>query len=281
MGEGTYGSVYEGTRSEDGLQVPIKITVKMENKPYFSLSDHLRPVPLEVTLTVLANQGPSCHHIIKLLEWQDHPNQYFMVLKWPSTCMDMHDFWLHYDGLYSEGMARHFEAAVLCCSRGVLHRDIKMPNPLINIETLEVKLIDFGCGDLLRSTSYTSYNGSFRYCPPEYFEKGKYRGKQATMWSLGVLLFHMITSLFPEGSNISRMSNDIWFQPGFSDEWCCFIRGCLKSNPELWIHLEKLLFHDWFKYRVKDKLILRSVLWIFGGIVVLSEYEHQLFSVTF
>ncbi|XP_050948357.1 serine/threonine-protein kinase pim-1-like [Labeo rohita] len=273
MGEGSYGSVYEGTRCEDGLQVAVKITAKTEKESYLSLPDHPRPVPLEVALTVLANQGPSCRHIIELLDWQDHLDQYFMVLERPSPCMDMHDFWLHYDGLFTEGMARHFmqqviDAAVVCCSRGVFHRDIKMPNLLVNIETLEVKLIDFGCGDLLKSTKYKSYSGTARYCPPEYFQKGEYHGKQATVWSLGVLLFRMITSLFPESSDISLMDTDIWSKPGFSDECCRFIRGCLKSDPECRIHLDELLFHDWFK--VQSQRQAKIILVIYCGFLVLQ-----------
>ncbi|KAL0162494.1 hypothetical protein M9458_041890, partial [Cirrhinus mrigala] len=55
------------------------------------------------------------------------------------------------------------------------------------------------------------------YCPPEYFEKGEYHGKQATVWSLGVLVFRMITSLFPESGDISKMDTDIWSKPGVSD----------------------------------------------------------------
>ncbi|XP_016400593.1 serine/threonine-protein kinase pim-1-like [Sinocyclocheilus rhinocerous] len=218
------------------------------------IPDHPRPVPLEVAVTVLVNQGPSCRHIkwLLLLDWQDHLDQYIMVLEQPSPCMDMHDFWLHYDGLFSEGMARHFmqqviDAAAVCCSRGVLHRDIKMPNLLVNIETLEVKLIDFGCGDLLKSTLYKTYSGTARYCPPEYFERGEYNGKQATVWSLGVLLFRMITSLFSESSDISLMDTDIWSQSGFSNESCRFIRGCLKSDLGKRLHLEEMLFHDRFK----------------------------------
>uniref|UniRef100_A0A673JWR1 non-specific serine/threonine protein kinase n=1 Tax=Sinocyclocheilus rhinocerous TaxID=307959 RepID=A0A673JWR1_9TELE len=236
LGEGGCGSVFEGTRCEDGLQVAVKFTVKTENEP---------PVPLEVALTVMANQGPSCPHIIKLLDWQDHPDQYIMFLERPSPCMDMHHFWLHYDAHFSEEMARHFmrqviDAAAVCCSRRVFHRDIKMPNLLVNIETLEVKLIDFGCGDLLKNTSYNTYCGTARYCPPEYIEKGEYHGKQATVWSLGVLLFQMITSLFPDSSNIDC-------SPSFCTECCRFIRGCLKSDPEQRFHLEEMLFHDWFK----------------------------------
>lgn len=51
------------------------------------------------------------------------------------------------------------DAAAVCCSRAVFHRDIKMPNLLVNTETLEVKLIDFGCGDPLKSSSYNTYSG--------------------------------------------------------------------------------------------------------------------------
>jgi len=37
------------------------------------------------------------------------------------------------------------------------------------------------------------------------------------VWSLGVLLFAMITSLYPDSSDINLIDADIWFQPGFSD----------------------------------------------------------------
>ncbi|XP_052386606.1 serine/threonine-protein kinase pim-1-like [Carassius gibelio] len=252
MGEGGFGSVFEGTRYKDGLSVAVKLAAKTENMPYISLPDHPSPVPLEVALTIMANQGPSCSQIIELLDWQDHPDQYIMVLERPSPCVDMHIFWEYNGHLFSEELARHFmwqaiDAAVVCCSRGVFHRDIKMPNLLVNTETLEVKLIDFGCGDLLKSSSYKTYSGTAMYCPPEYFEKGEYHGKEATVWSLGVLLFAMITSLFPDSSDISLMDADVWFQPGFSDECCRFIRGCLKSNPEQRLLLEEMLFHDWFE----------------------------------
>ncbi|KAF4103808.1 hypothetical protein G5714_014795 [Onychostoma macrolepis] len=220
--------------------------VKTENEPYTSLPDHPRPVPLEVALTVMANQGSSCPHIIKVLDRQDYPDQYIVVLERPSPCVDKHDIWERHSGLFREDLARYFmwqviAAAAVCCSQGVIHRDIKMPNILVNTETLEVKLIDFGCGDLLKSLSYITCSWL------HMFEKGEYYEKQATVWSLGVLLFRMITSLFPDSSDIGWMDADVWFQPGFSDECCRFIGGCLKSDPERRIHLEDMLFHDWFK----------------------------------
>lgn len=52
-------------------------------------------------------------------------------------------------------------AAKHCCDRGVFHRDIKPENIIINPDTLEVKLIDFGCGDLMKDEVYTSFSGNF------------------------------------------------------------------------------------------------------------------------
>ncbi|XP_016326335.1 serine/threonine-protein kinase pim-3-like [Sinocyclocheilus anshuiensis] len=240
--------IFEGTRCEDSLPVAVKFTAKTENEPYISLPDHPRPVPLEVALTVMDNQGPRCRHIIKVLDW----HLYIMVLERPSPCVDMHDIWEHHGGLFREDLARYFmwqviAADAVCCSREVFHRDIKMPNLLVNTETLEVKLIDFGCGDLLKSSSYITYSWTATYRPPEYFEKGEYYAKQATTWSLGVPLFRMITSLFPDSSDIGWMDRTLAFSPSFYTECCLFIRGCLKSDPERRIHLEETLFHDWFK----------------------------------
>uniref|UniRef100_A0A671R2N6 non-specific serine/threonine protein kinase n=1 Tax=Sinocyclocheilus anshuiensis TaxID=1608454 RepID=A0A671R2N6_9TELE len=220
MGEGGFGSVFEGTRCEDGLLVAVKFAAKMENVPYISLVSRL--LPLEVALTIMANQGPSCCQIIELLDWQDNPDQYIMFLERPSPCVNMHLFWQYHGNLFSEELARHFmwqviDAAAVCCSRGVFHRDINMPNLLVNTETLEVKMIDFGYGDLLKSSSYNTYSGTAMYCPPEYFEKGEYHGKEATVWSLGVLLFAMIASLFPNSGDIGLMDADVWFHSGFSD----------------------------------------------------------------
>lgn len=114
----------------------------------------------------MANQGPSCRHIIELLDWQDHPKKYVMVLECPLPCIDIHSFWEYHGSLFSEELACHFtwqviDAAAVCSSRGVFHWDIKMSNLLVNTETLEVKLIDFGCGDLLKSSSYKTYSGMY------------------------------------------------------------------------------------------------------------------------
>ncbi len=52
-------------------------------------------------------------------------------------------------------------ATNICCERGVFHRDIKLENLLVNLDTWEVKLIDFGCGTLMKDSAYMAFNGMF------------------------------------------------------------------------------------------------------------------------
>ncbi|XP_056122232.1 serine/threonine-protein kinase pim-1-like [Rhinichthys klamathensis goyatoka] len=130
------------------------------------IPDHPKPLPKEIALTILANKGPSVPEVISLLDWQDRPDHFVMVLECPSPCENLVQFMRRHGGRLKEEKARHImrqaaHAANVCCLRGVLHRDIKLHNLLINRETSEVKLIDFGCGDMMRSLPYRSYSGMY------------------------------------------------------------------------------------------------------------------------
>ncbi|XP_043099099.1 casein kinase II subunit alpha-1-like [Puntigrus tetrazona] len=145
LGKGGGGCVYAATRCTDGL------------KP-----GHPSRLPLEIGLTLLANEDPSVPYIIKLLDWQDNPDYYVMVLERPMPSMSLFSF-VKVRQRLREGQAQHFmwqvlQAANICCERGVFHRDIKLENLLVNPDTLEVKLIDFGCGELMKDTDYVTFS---------------------------------------------------------------------------------------------------------------------------
>ncbi len=46
--------------------------------------------------------------------------------------------------------------------------------------------------------------------------EGRYHGKPATVWSLGVLLFTMVCGRFPGPNELQMIEDDIWLEPCLS-----------------------------------------------------------------
>ncbi|VDD85473.1 unnamed protein product [Enterobius vermicularis] len=78
-----------------------------------------------------------------------------------------------------------------------------MENVLIDLDTGVAKLIDFGLGRFFNDPDELihSYRGTFYSAPPEWFKEGKFNGLKAAIWSLGILLYSMMTSCDPFAVN--------------------------------------------------------------------------------
>ncbi|KAL0158738.1 hypothetical protein M9458_046814, partial [Cirrhinus mrigala] len=115
-------------------------------------------LPLEVALMTLVNSAPACPNVLQLLEWFDHHRCYTMILERPVPCQDLQSF-CEENGYLDESLAKKvllqlISALKHCESRGVLHRDVKPEKLLISTESHDIKLLDFGCGDLLKDSAY-------------------------------------------------------------------------------------------------------------------------------
>ncbi|XP_022518612.1 serine/threonine-protein kinase pim-2 isoform X6 [Astyanax mexicanus] len=251
LGEGGFGVVFGGTRISDGLQVAIKFIPKQEDDRYFKSPHDSRSIPIEVALMQKMSEPP-VKNIIQLIEWFDEPERYILILERFYPCMDLNGFIQTYGGSVSEQMARHLmiqvvEAVIECQKRGVFHRDIKVDNILINTDTLKLKLIDFGCGDLIRRYGYSYFEGTLEYCPPEFFLKGRYCAIPATVWSLGVMLFQVVSASFPFKDEDEILGGQLNFKDGLSDEFHELVRLCLQAQPSSRPNLQQILDHKWFK----------------------------------
>ncbi|KAJ8014258.1 hypothetical protein DPEC_G00038400 [Dallia pectoralis] len=211
-------------------------------------------LPLEVGMQLMASRPPACDHIVELLDWFDEPDYIIIVMEHPFPCMDLIGVTRHITcGAMREDYARRiWQQAVLACrqcrDRGVLHRDVKAENLLLQLDTFRVKLVDFGCSDLLQEELYSEYCGTLLYCPPEMLIEGTYGGDKATVWSLGVLLYGMVNANLPFRDEEEICSGDDFpFKAGLSDECRDLIKWCLRLNANCRPSFEDILQHEWFQ----------------------------------
>lgn len=80
-------------------------------------------------------------------------------------------------------------------SMKVSHRDIKLENILLD-GRLSPKLIDFGFATCILD-KVKIFCGTPSYMAPEIVLKTEYRGEPADVWAMGVLLYVMLTGIFP------------------------------------------------------------------------------------
>ncbi len=99
----------------------------------------------------------------------------------------------------------------------IVHRDIKPENIFIHEDTKQleiVKILDFGIAKFLTERSgmtlTDSFIGSLPYCSPEHMEGRKLLDIRSDIYSLGVLMFEMLTGKHP--FQLKTNSFGSWYQ---------------------------------------------------------------------
>ena len=222
-------------------------------------------MPLEVALMIAVK---NIQGAVKILDFFERVDSYVIVMERPESCKDMFDY-ISEKGSLDEKVAADFfrqvvETVIACHSTGVIHRDIKDENILVNLKTGKLKLIDFGSGAFLKSDHYTEFEGTRVYSPPEWVRCSRYLGPEATVWSLGILLYDMVCGDIPFETDEEICNAEITFRNNVSqncqnliryisplfDEFSFYLslslsRSCLKIRPKDRIDLHKVLSHDW------------------------------------
>jgi len=245
LGKGGFGTVYAGIRVRDGAKVAIKHVALLKIKEWGYIGDSR--VPLEICLMKRLQGEPG---VVQLLDYFQRQDSYILVMERPDNCKDLFDF-ITEKKVLEEKLARNFfiqivQTILACHGKGVLHRDIKDENLLVDLKTFQLKLIDFGSGAYYRDTVYTDFDGTRVYAPPEWIENGRYEGEGATVWSLGILLYDMLCGDIPFETDQQICRAQLRFRNSRISE-CArdLIHHCLQVEARKRASLASILQHPW------------------------------------
>ena len=196
LGKGAMGTVYRATDTQSGRDVALKV---ISSELVFD-SDMLERFKREgEALSKLKHPN-----IVEFLDAFQHEEHYVIVMEFVSGG-SLHE-------LISKGplpVERANSIALELCDAlirshhlNIIHRDLKPENVLI-AEDGTSKLADFGVARLSEGTRMTRSGtqvGTPYYMAPEAWE-GKTLDAKADIWSLGVILFEMLTGQVPFGGD--------------------------------------------------------------------------------
>ncbi|XP_030940554.1 serine/threonine-protein kinase AtPK2/AtPK19-like [Quercus lobata] len=183
-------------------------------------------------------------------------------------------FHLYRQGIFSEDQARVYTAEIVSAVShlhkcGIVHRDLKPENILMNADG-HVMLTDFGLAkEIDESSRSNSMCGTTEYMAPEIL-LSKGHNKDADWWSVGVLLFEMLTGQPPfTHANRKKLQEKIIKEkfklpPFLTSDAHSLLKGLLQKEPSRRLGSgpnggDEIKSHKWFQSINWKKLEAREL----------------------
>lgn len=267
IGEGTFAKVKLARNEQTDEIVAIKIIQKKE-----VIQNNMAPqVKKEINIMKQLKHA----RVVQVKEVLASKAKIFLVMDYMSGG-DFRSRITSKGGKLSEDEARKYFRQTIqglhyIHSQGVCHRDLKPENLLLDGDG-NIKISDFGLsnfigGSLTRSkpSLLQTTCGTPFYVAPEVLEQNGYDGKAADVWSSGVLLYHLLTGVYPfDGKGLpalfvsiikAEFTCPLWFSP----ELKSLIHQLLARDPKKRITTKIIQETAWYNHGCNSKADVKYV----------------------
>ncbi|XP_008189854.1 testis-specific serine/threonine-protein kinase 1-like isoform X2 [Acyrthosiphon pisum] len=197
VGSGSYATVKIAHSERHKCNVAIKIVSKLQEA-----TDYLEKfLPREIEVV----KGLKHDNLIRYYQAIETTHRVYIIMEYAEngSLLDI----IKRDGRIDDNRARKWfmelvNAIEYCHTKGVVHRDIKCENLLMDT-SYNIKLSDFGFArnNMIKKNGQmktsSTFCGSYAYASPEILKGIPYQPNTSDIWSIGVVLYAMIFGTLP------------------------------------------------------------------------------------
>ncbi|XP_071221949.1 MAP/microtubule affinity-regulating kinase 3-like isoform X14 [Salvelinus alpinus] len=200
IGKGNFAKVKLARHILTGREVAIKIIDKTQLNP-----NSLQKLFREVRIMKLLNHP----NIVKLFEVIETERTLYLVMEYASGG-EVFDYLVAHGRMKEKEARAKFRQIVsavqYCHQKHIVHRDLKAENLLLDAD-MNIKIADFGfSNEFTLGNKLDTFCGSPPYAAPELFQGKKYDGPEVDVWSLGVILYTLVSGSLPfDGQNLKEL----------------------------------------------------------------------------
>uniref|UniRef100_A0A3B4YSW5 non-specific serine/threonine protein kinase n=1 Tax=Seriola lalandi dorsalis TaxID=1841481 RepID=A0A3B4YSW5_SERLL len=201
-------------------------------------------------------------NIVKLFEVIETEKTLYLVMEYASGG-EVFDYLVAHGRMKEKEARAKFRQIVsavqYCHQKCIVHRDLKAENLLLDAD-MNIKIADFGfSNEFTLGNKLDTFCGSPPYAAPELFQGKKYDGPEVDVWSLGVILYTLVSGSLPfDGQNLKELRERVlrgkYRIPFYMSTDCeNLLKKFLILNPSKRGSLEQIMRDRWMNVGYEEE----------------------------